>query len=186
MYIIRRKVMDRIDEEKLERRLYQHGCWWRTGGRVGERLEIYRMDLSGLDLSELLLPHSVFIGCDLSGVNFFNSKLTHACFEDSICINTNFSWAKLDVSSFFNTDIAEANFALATLDNADLRPAITKNINLAYLGRASVQIPKGTRKKDPENNGKYVGTIKEMEAKPEEYRNYPHIFDNLDKLIRLR
>lgn len=109
--------MERISEEKFRERLRER----KSGERMEFRqLEIWDMDLSGEDLSNMDFTLSSFQNTVLDGVDFEGSTVENALFDGCSMRKANFRNAKMVTASFRYCDMRECNIEGANLYGAVL------------------------------------------------------------------
>lgn len=109
--------MERISEEKFRERLRER----KNGERMEFRqLEIWDMDLSGEDLSNMDFTLSSFQNTVLDGVDFEGSTVENALFDGCSMRKANFRNAKMVTASFRYCDMRECNIEGANLYGAVL------------------------------------------------------------------
>lgn len=109
--------MERISEEKFRERLRERKCGERMEFR---QLEIWDMDLSGEDLSNMDFTLSSFQNTVLDGVDFEGSTVENALFDGCSMRKANFRNAKMVTASFRYCDMRECNIEGANLYGAVL------------------------------------------------------------------
>lgn len=147
--------MERISELELKKSIDIHKIWSDSTGKVGVRLYLYNMDLSGLDLSDLDLIEaameevnftktkfvntilhgahlvlSIFDYADLTNVkirkaNMNKTSCSNALFNNCAALRTTFYGANLKGANFTNAELISSSF-----DNANLEACIFNNANL--------------------------------------------------------
>ena len=95
--------------------------------------------LQGVDLAEVSLEKSIFMGTNVSRASFKNASLEEAAFEAVDCRHAQFAGAQLKNARFVASNAANADFTgasaeLANFDGATLRAA---SFNRAVLAKAS-------------------------------------------------
>lgn len=112
--------MERISEEEFRRRLKAR----KAGERLKFReLEIWDMNLSGEDLSNLDFTLSSFQNTVLNGADFEDSTVENALFDGCPLRGANFKNAKMVTASFRYCDMRECNIEGANLYGAVLEYA---------------------------------------------------------------
>lgn len=119
--------MERISEKAFKAALKDH--------KAGERLsfiekEIWNMDLSGADLSNMDFTLSSFQNTVLDGADFENSSVENALFDGCSMKGTDFKNARMVTASFRRCDmrgcnIEDANLFGAVLEHADLEGIVS-------------------------------------------------------------
>lgn len=138
--------MERISEKDFREAL--------AARKAGERLafiekEIWDMDLSGTDLSNMDFTLSSFQNTVLNHVNFENSSVENALFDGCSMKGANFKNAKMVTASFRYCDMRECN-----IEGADLFGAVLEFANLE--GIVSSEETKWFRLRCPEK-GAFLG-----------------------------
>lgn len=138
--------MERISEKDFREAL--------AARKAGERLafiekEIWDMDLSGTDLSNMDFTLSSFQNTVLNHVDFENSSVENALFDGCSMKGANFKNAKMVTASFRYCDMRECN-----IEGADLFGAVLEFANLE--GIVSSEETKWFRLRCPEK-GAFLG-----------------------------
>lgn len=114
--------MQRITEEEFKKRISERDPEERLRFN---KMEIWDMDLSGVDLSHMDFALSSFQNTVLDGVNFENSSVENALFDGCSMRGANFKNAKMVTASFRYCDMRECN-----IEGADLFGAVLEYANL--------------------------------------------------------
>ncbi len=122
-----------LDQPALEKVLRDHELW--LGGEGGQRAELDRTDLSGLDLAGADLARASLVGTTLDqahlhGANLAQADLTGASLRGAQLQEANLSWASLREANCTAADLRESR-----LDGADLQVA---NLEQSLLVAASL------------------------------------------------
>lgn len=112
--------MKRIEKEELVAAI--------NARRPGERLsfkekELWDMDLTGMDLSEMDFVLSSFQNTVLDGVNFEGSSVENSLFDGCSLHGVNFKNANMRTASFRGCDLVDSNIEGANLFGAVLERA---------------------------------------------------------------
>ena len=99
-----------ISNEELEDKVSQHKIWLRTSGHEGQKLELFRYDLSNKIFDKKDLSKASFQLCDFRNTKIFNCNLNKAnfhgaCLDTSICENSQF-----EECSFISSVVRQACF----------------------------------------------------------------------------
>jgi uncharacterized protein YjbI with pentapeptide repeats len=98
----------------------------KTGQEGGKRLELFKEDLRGIELSGMNLEGATFIGCDMRGLDLRGCKLSFTNYHFSDMRNTDFRGTRGIKLDFEGADLRDANLqqidiAYGGFQNADIR-----------------------------------------------------------------
>ena len=79
-------ALTQLTAEQLSDVLVAHQLWLESAGEQGERARLYRVDLSGLDLSNTDWRQADLRECRFDGTQFFAARLNHANLASSSCL----------------------------------------------------------------------------------------------------
>ena len=130
-----------ISEEDLRRVLEEHRTWGDTGGKLGKRANLERVNLGGADLHGVNLSEANLVQANLSKANLQGASLAKANLQGALLGGANLSKASLWESDMQGArlslaNLQEANLTQTNLEQANLREA---NLSRANLTRANLQ-----------------------------------------------
>ena len=131
--------MRKITQDELNKIIDEHQKWVR--GLGGQRANLSKCDISGLDMSYANLFDGIFLGANMSSVNLACTNLSNAEMGGAILKKANLSFTNLSFTDLTMADLSEA-ILYSTIfycslfdscklkDNRDLQRAIFKDVIL--------------------------------------------------------
>ncbi|MCP4631652.1 MAG: pentapeptide repeat-containing protein [candidate division Zixibacteria bacterium] len=168
-----------VSQKQLNKILKEHELWMSSGGEHGKVADFRNANLLEIDLSNLSLPHAVFIGANLYGTNFSGSLLHDTRFSEEIYdeYHNEVSFADLTSANFKNANLRRASLRYTNLTEVDFTDASLTDANLTDTkGLLSEQLAGTdvTNAKLPEEINKFWGLVAVDEA-AQNYRKIFHI-----------
>lgn len=124
-----------MNTPNIQSLLHQHALWLESQGKQGRQLTLFDtdfrgVDLTGLNLSEAIIPGANFSGTFLVDIDLSGSNLASANFTDATLKNVRFIKSNLDDALFTNTNVIGGSWFRATCIDAKTEGLTFSETNL--------------------------------------------------------